>query len=94
MSFIFRYFAIYVNILFFEVSAVFDMLFETVLRNKVEKVILLTFERRYTSSAIEDILLRQSKYIFSEKRGLSSHKIIISHDATTDMNSAYILNDV
>ena len=31
------------------------------------KPILLTFQRRYTSSAIEDILLGQSKYIFSEK---------------------------
>ncbi len=29
--------------------------------------IVLTFERRYTSSAREDILLGQSKYIFSEK---------------------------
>ena len=28
---------------------------------------LLTFQRVYTLSAIEDILLGQSKYIFSEK---------------------------
>ena len=42
----------------------------------LNKPILLTFQRRYTSSAIEDILLGQSKYICSENsvfliRGLS-----------------------
>ena len=38
----------------------------------VNKPILLTFQRRYTSSAIGDILLGQSKYIFSEKGVLAT----------------------